>query len=215
MSAGYQKLRFDWKRAVFASPEIGRSAKQLAVVLCDTYVNKETGMCWPKNATLANSLALSIRAIQRGLRALEVSGYLEQVKVPGRRRVYRICFPLQHHDSEPDNLSGSNVTSVDAGPDTTVTPYKNQGNNQGKRSSFSGSHLTVIWVGEDETGCMSDWKLWMAAEFGDETKALFKLLRKRSKVALPCRYPREEDRLIYVRFFEMVRASDGRCLDGP
>lgn len=70
-SSAYNTLRFTWKKKVSACDELSRGAKHLASFLCDTYVNRHTGQCFPKNRTMAEAMGLSERTVQRHLKELE------------------------------------------------------------------------------------------------------------------------------------------------
>ena len=69
------------KKQINASRNLSRGAKHMAEFLCDTYVNKHTGECWPKTETLINDLKISERSVLRHLKELQVEGWLRKVSM--------------------------------------------------------------------------------------------------------------------------------------
>jgi len=212
--APYARKRFDWKKAVSADPFLSRGTKLLATCLCDTYVNKHTGCCWPKNRTLAKRLAVNERSIQRYLRQLENACYLETVDLPNIRRAYRICFPATKGDSNHDNLSPPATTRRSHEGDKAVTPYKNQGKNNEKKDSFVAGNMPCVSVSDQETAALAEWERWLVRETEFEVGKVFQLLRTASGHMLPGRYPLPERTSLYRCYFEEVWNSGGLCLPG-
>ncbi len=66
----FGKLRFVWKRLVNEDANLSRGAKQMASCLCDTYVNKDTGRCWPKTPHW-QSACVDKRTVQLHIKMLE------------------------------------------------------------------------------------------------------------------------------------------------
>lgn len=58
-------------------------AKLVAVVLCDTFANSKTALCYPGVKTLAETLGKSERSIRRALAELREAGWI--VTEAGRR----------------------------------------------------------------------------------------------------------------------------------
>jgi DNA-binding transcriptional ArsR family regulator len=78
--------------------QTGVPAEAISTYCClADYANNKTGLCWPKMATLAQTLNRSVRTIQRHLHLLKELGLIEFVE---RRRnkgrfssyLYKICF---------------------------------------------------------------------------------------------------------------------------
>ncbi len=208
-TGAFNKVRFNWKKDVFASHTLSRSAKLMAAYLCDNFVNKHSGCCWPKNDTLAQNLALSKRSVQRHMGELISEGWLRHVKIKNARRALQIAFPNQAKgDTEHDVLSPSSMTKPSFKGDTTVIPYKNQVNNQGMRRVASDGFTTVL-VGEREAGILKGWKDWLDEHTNYETKMVFELLRKKGAYLFPVRFPKDEEAQIYNAYFDAAIASNG------
>lgn len=210
--APYANRRFAWKTMILQDPNISRGAKLFATCLCDTYVNKHTGACWPKNETVAKRLGVSKRSVQRYYRNLEVTGYLIHVAVGRTRRAHRINLPCGWGDSEDDNFSSLEVTEVASNRDTSVTPYKNQGKN--KRNAASAKDMKYIAVGFFEKPILDGWEDWLIKNTDHDAEAVFNLLRKGEQAFLPARYPNQDETRRYQKFFEMVVVSNGKCFGG-
>lgn len=212
----FAKFRFEWKKEVNADPTVSRGAKHFATCLCDNYVNKHTGCCWPKNKTIAKKLSVQVRTVQRYYRELERKGYLCPVCQDGARRAHKICLPRREDtnkgDSGYDIPSPSNMTCRAPEGDTVVTPYKNQGNNQGKRRSHMPSVLRCIRVSDNEHQALNEWRSWITENTEFDACQLLNLVRRREAYLLPGRYPQSNERANCMKFFESVIDSEGRCL---
>jgi hypothetical protein len=216
--APYSRLRFEWKNCVNADPRVTRGAKQMATRLCDTYVNKHTGLCWPKNATLAAKLGTTVRTIQRHYRNLEETGYLTRVKLGKLRRAHRITLPPPEgdteHDTQHDKTSRSRATNPPPEGDATVTHYKNQGNNKGKKAHAGSVSMQCVRVDNNEAGALAEWDFWLKTNTNHNLEKVSKLLRKDGAYFFPSRFPRNDETSRYKAFFAAVVASNGKCLPG-
>lgn len=213
-TGAYSKLRFDWKKEVNASEHLSRGAKHLATYLCDCFVNKDTGCCWPKNETLAKKLALSKRSIQRQIKELLAKGWLRPVKIKNVRRAFQIAFPRRDKgDIEHDILSPSSMTNLSFKDDKTVTPYKNQENNQERVRDHS-SFFPTITINENEEGALNGWNNWLAEYTKHDVAKLLELLKKRDGYVFPTRFPKGDDGRTYRAFFQAVISSNGSILPG-
>ena len=212
--APYNKLRFDWKKAVRKDTVLSRGAKLLATVLCDDYVNKRTGCCWPKNKTLALATDTTVRTVQRHLKELLEQSYLEKTKREGIRRTFRIHFPdLCKNDGEHDTLSPVRMTVPSLESDTGDVPYKNQGYNQEKGPPTCGA-LHHLSINKNEVASMNEWRGWAQTHIDYDQEALFNFLRRDSVFRLPSRFPHEDKAKQYLEFFDRVITSRGKCLGG-
>lgn len=210
-TAAFGKLRFIWKRQVNEDSNLSRGAKQMASCLCDSFVNKETGRCWPKNATLAKRLGVDKRTVQRYVKMLEQAGYLRRVKVRNVHRAHQICLPDLKGDSRGDSLSPREVTLLSLKGDTAVTPYKNQGKNI-KDSSAVDRSISCLLISDLESGALASWKLWFENHWPGDDIELLQLLRRAGNYLLPSRFPKDEDTARYLAFFEWVTATNGEEL---
>lgn len=208
----YKKLRFTWKRELNASHDLSRGAKLLAVSVCDTYVNKDSGQFWAKNKTMSAALGVSKRSVQRHLRELEDKGWLRKIEKPGLRRAYQISFPKRvEGDTEHDNLSPSKKTQMAPKHDTAVTPYKNQVNNQRKESS-SQMPVGFLLVGCEETSSIAAWRTWFSSKPEFEADQVLQLLRTENAYRLPERFPKEGKESSYEAFFRAGVQTEGRFI---
>ncbi len=210
-TTAFSKLRFTWKRLVNEDTNLSRGAKQMASCLCDTYVKKETGRCWPKNATLAKRLGVDKRTVQRYIKMLEQAGYLRRVEVRNAHRAHQICLPDLKGDSRGDSLSPQEVTLLSLKGDTAVTPYKNQGKNI-ENTSVVVRSMSCLLISDLETGALESWKLWFENHWPGDDVALLQLLKRAGHYMLPSRFPRDEDTARYLAFFNWVAATNGKEL---
>lgn len=74
--ATWNRLRWDWQRAVLKDCTIPERAKLLACVLVSQFSDHETGDCRPAQAALAAALATTERTVRRAVEDLEKAGYL-------------------------------------------------------------------------------------------------------------------------------------------
>lgn len=120
----WNKRRFDWKRDLNRSPDLSNGAKRFGAVLCDQYVRRENGQCWPANRTLATAMALHVRSVQRYIKELMIHGWLQQVHIPRRRRGLQITWPRQaKHDTKYDIKGDIHQSRLSPESDSAVAPY--------------------------------------------------------------------------------------------
>jgi hypothetical protein len=198
------------------SDHLSSSAKYLACFLCDKYVNRDTGKCWPSNKTLAAKHKKSIRSVQRSLKELREGGWLASVKQRGRRRTFQLVLPYRENtsserDTDHDKHLSLNATIMASKHDKTVVPYKNQVFNQ-QRGHPSDVAMGCIFVGKDEEQSLSDWLAYFDASSVLTPNALMEMLRRGDRYVLPTRYPKsdQESAEKYRLFFAQVVQSNGR-----
>jgi hypothetical protein len=211
----WSKKRFEWKDQVNDSDHLSSSAKYLACFLCDKYVNRDTGKCWPSNKTLAAKHKKSTRSIQRSLKELREGGWLTTVKQRGRRRTLQLVLPyrkntLDERDTQHDRHVSANATKMASKHDKTVVPYKNQVINQKKGHPLYVA-MGCILVGKDEHQSLSEWLAYFSASSVQNPDALMEMLRRGDQYVLPTRYPKsdQESAETYQLFFAQVEQSNG------
>lgn len=209
-NVGYGKLRFKWKEEVFASVELGRGAKLLAVCLCDTYVNRDTGQCFPSNQTLAGRMNTCTRTVQRHLKELMEGGWLRPVISRNVRRAFQLAFPNEKvAPLENDRTVAPKLTKPSREHDKSDAPYKNQRNNQMDGHSVSQPlkyHLYPL-----DAVC-PEWKNWIRTNTDQDLDDVLGWLKSGSNVCLPSKYPPTENDPTCSAFFEAVISSKGECL---
>lgn len=213
--APYSKFRFDWKRDILARDDIPNATKSVAVIICDQFVNKETGVFFAHNRTLADSVKRDVRTVQRHLRILLEAGYLKRVRHPRRRRAFLITKPGSpqpdsEHDIQHDKCTKMEVTKLSVENDKSVTPYNNQVCNQKKKPTRM--HASYVSINADGTAEVNAWKYWLRDETEFKLEVLLPLLRRGDHYRFPSRFPHDEEKDAYVSFFEDVIQSKGRSI---
>ncbi|WP_419741260.1 helix-turn-helix domain-containing protein [Ruegeria sp.] len=207
----FGKLRFTWKRLVTEDSDLLRCAKQMASCLCDSFVNKHTGRCWPKKATLAKRLSVSKRTVQRYIKTLEQAGYIRRVKVRNAYRAHQICLPDLKGDSRVDRLYPREVTLLSLKGDTAATPNKNQVENI-EGTNAVGRPMSSLPISDTVSCALESWKLRLGNHWTSDVFELLRLLRKARNYMLPTRFPKHEDAARYLAFFNRVNATNGKEL---
>jgi hypothetical protein len=205
-STPWSKLRFDWKKRVNRSQNVSRGAKCLASFLCDEYVGRDSGRCWPANATIALAMGVSKRTVQRYLSELNSDGWISYVAVRNRRRTIQITMPDHiKGDNKGDRATASNMTVSPLQRDTAVIPYKNQVNNQVKTGQPD-ERIPAFPISEDEGNLIEGWKGWVKEHTHHDPASVFKMLRSNGSFWLPSRYPKDGEvaKAMYVSFFNAV-----------
>lgn len=177
------RARFKWKSALNASRDVSGAGKRMGSYLCDSYINKETGRCWPHNAKIAEGMGLSKRSVQRQLSELRDKGWIFYSKDRFGHRVINLQISkVPKHDKtvarSREGETKSNAVSV-----KTVTHYNNQDNNQGSQGALS--HSTVFIL-RDETALLDQWIDDNTNYRGEEMLAL---LESENGYQLPLRHP--------------------------
>jgi hypothetical protein len=214
-SNSWNKRRFDWKKDLNQSFELTRSAKQCGNVLCDQFVGRETGQCWPSNKTLAKAMRVGVRSIQRYIKELIEQGWLQEANIPRRRRTLQIAWPKQaKHDIEDDTKGDSHRSRMSSEGDSTVAPYKNQVNNQ-VMTGHSDSGLAAVRVHVEECSIINAWCEFLTLNCYEEPDQILSMLRVRDHYYFPCRHPKAEkqEHEIYEHFFASVLSSKGKCFE--
>lgn len=70
------------------------------LILLATHADRETGECWPSNASLAEALGKSVRAIQFDLAEIERAGFISKHEAAGRGRWFKIESPEWYGSGE-------------------------------------------------------------------------------------------------------------------
>ncbi len=215
--AQYDKFRFTWKQSILESVTVPNATKSVAVIICDKFVNKGTGMFFAGNDALADSIKRDVRTVQRHLRILVAAGYLKSVRIPRRRRAYLITNPGSpepdsKHDIQHDKSTAAKVTNLTAENDKTVVPNSNQVCNQGKKPARV--HASYVSINADDTAVVNSWKRRLRDEPAFKFEVLFPLLRRGDQYRFPRRFPREEEKAEYAMFFEDVIQSKGKSIWG-
>lgn len=209
-NVGYGKLRFKWKEQVFASSTLGRGAKLLAVCLCDTYVNRDTGQCFPSNRALAHRMNTCTRTVQRHLKELLEGGWLRPVQKRSVRRAFQLAFPNEKVAApENDRTVAPKVTKTSPEHDKSDAPYKNQRNNQGTER-FVSQPLKFHLYSHDAVS--PEWKNWIRINTDQDPDQVLGWLRNGTNVCLPSKYPPTGYDPTYSAFFEAVISTKGACL---
>jgi hypothetical protein len=210
----WSKRRFDWKAEVFKSKTVSRGAKNLAVVLCDTYAGRNTGKCWPGNRKLAENLCVVERTIQRYLAELLDAGWLLLVKIPRRRRGMQLAFPHDIKGFKHDNVSFSNTTQLTPKHDRAVAPYTIEPRKNQKDIKSDIFQRRRIMVSETEKFSLNAWQKWLSQNTDYSVVEIFKLLRKGDAYCFPCRFPEssEERKEDYKYYFSLVSETGGKCI---
>lgn len=202
----WNKARFEWKERIRRSTLLSGTAKLLAVCLCDQYVNKTTGRCWPHNKTIAEAIGKSERTVQRGLAELHQGGWIVYPRVRHRRRVIEITFPgAAVGDTKHDIEHGANMTNLTSKHDKDVAPYKNQVNIQVKGAKPKTAFGTVF-VELNDDGPIKAWHDWIALNTQYKVADVFEAVKQNGRLVLPSRFPKEdaESCSVYQWYFERV-----------
>ena len=211
----WSKEKYIWKTQVTRA--VGRGPSTLANWLCDTYANRNTAVCWPSNALLAQDLNVDIRTIQRWMKALIDGRWVTKVRLPRHRRAFQLTFPTGiEGDSEGDTTSAPNRTDLSAKHDTPVAPYKEPLKNPKERAQKDqGKPLAFIRIPADETTPCSEWRAWTKQHMYLDWEELRASIQSNGWIHLPCRFPKdgEKDREQYVAFFQNAVMSRGKLFD--
>lgn len=103
---------------------IEQPAVKLLLVAYANYAD-ENLVCWPSQEQLAEDTSMSVRSVQRHVKALEAMGYLskEERRSLNGTRITDLVQLIQ----QPDNLSGDNLSGDKSGshhPPTVSGAYK-------------------------------------------------------------------------------------------
>jgi Helix-turn-helix domain len=211
----WNSLRFKWKSHLLKTRSMSRGAKQLGVVLCDTYVDKDTGKCWPGNEELSRCLGASVRSVQRHVNELIEAGWIQKVRIPRRRRGLQLEFPSALGHYKHDKTVVNKMPKVSPQHDKTGAPYiKKEPSKNQRRDRHSEKSWQVVPIKMNETSCLSAWRCWCDQHLDHCFDSLLKLLRNRDIYKFPSRFPRETAEMEneYKRFFGMVVQAKGTFL---
>ena len=211
LSSDWNKRRFVWKSHILKCQDLPRGAKQLGVVLCDTYANRDTGQCWPSNETLAICLAVGVRSIQRYMAALFANNWVKKVPLRNKRRGLQLTFPeIIKHDIEHDRNGHYGKKNLSRKRDRSVTSYykkkpsKNQLQGRKARQDFA-----VILVSESEVIALAAWRSWVCSNTEFDFDLLLQQLAEGTAYCFPSRFPSEHDdkNAEYHAFFQAMVAK--------
>ena len=194
------------EKRINASQDFSDGTKLLAVCLCDTFVGKSTGRCWPNNKTIAKAMGKSKRSVQRNLAVLHGGGWITYVTVRGRRRTIQISFPGGvMGDTKGDTKPYSTVTNRTQYHATDDTHYKNQVNNQEKGGTL-GTYGATILVRPIEKASLEAWAHWIETHTEHLAADVFCAVIESGGYLLPSRYPNDDQDLNarYRAYFENV-----------
>ncbi|WP_425085182.1 helix-turn-helix domain-containing protein [Ruegeria profundi] len=211
--APFSKYRFEWKKRVHATDQLARRTKHFASFVCDEFVSKESGCYWASNATLANRFGVHNRSIQRYLQELEMFGWIRRVRRRDVRRMFQITVPKNslEHDTHRDTNARRKATTVSCEDDKLVAPYKNIGRNKENVTVATGLG-GYLWFSEDDNQILHEWEAFITANTVFDFGSLLQMLRKNDSIALPTRFPKQEEIDRYVRFFSDVVLSKGQSI---
>lgn len=202
------RARFKWKRALNASREVSGAGKRMGSYLCDTYINKETGRCWPHNATIADEMGLSKRSVQRQLSELRDKGWIFYSKDRFGSRVINLQIAKVPKHDKSGALSCKGETKSNAVSVKTVTHYNNQDNNQGSQGALS--HSTVFIL-RDETALLDQWIKWIDDNTNYCGEEMLTLLVSENGYHLPLRHPTLDEEFVQraCRYFGWAAKKAG------
>ena len=213
-SKPWSKRRYDWKKDLNKSSEPTKAAKNFGRMLCDDYVGRDTGQCWPSNVELAQAQNVDVRTVQRHLKELIDTGWIRIVHIPRRRRGLQITWPHQaKHDTKDGTKNDSDLSKPSLKGDKAVAPYIEPSKNQVKKATYK----TVLkWQPVEATDdlCLSEWRSFLDKKGYENVEAVLKLVKVGNDFRLPCKYPKcdPQDQAIYTNFFATVIASNGKCV---
>ena len=166
----YNKLRFDWAKMVRSSQHLCSGAKTLASTLCDDYVNRNSGECWPSNETLAAKIGVKPRSVQRHIKSLVEHPFLVRGRRRGKRRILIIQLPTgprgdAKHDIVGDRPNPSARHWTASKHERDVAPYKEPSINQGNGGQYRQARSIVYLKAGDPTG-WAEWSQWIVQNLG-------------------------------------------------
>ena len=82
----WNRLRWDWQKAILADPDLPDRSRLLACVLVSQFAHHESAECRPGLPALADALSVSVDTVKRGLSSLEAGGWIERSAGRGRGR---------------------------------------------------------------------------------------------------------------------------------
>lgn len=66
--------------------------KKLVLLYMTRLCDRQSRECWPTIQSIAFKCGMSESAVRSFLKELETEGYVETIKTPGKRRVYRVLL---------------------------------------------------------------------------------------------------------------------------
>ncbi len=88
----WNRLRWDWQKAILADPDLPDRSRLLACVLVSQFAHHESAECRPGLPALADALSVSVDTVKRGLSSLEAGGWIERSAGRGRGNKLSISF---------------------------------------------------------------------------------------------------------------------------
>lgn len=210
----WHKVRHPWRRQVMRCEELTQGAINLANLLDEQYVDRNTGRCWPSNERLASDLGKDQRTVQRYLAQLLETGYVRLVKIKNRRRGLCLSFPtVAEHDSQGDKKTEKTTSALSPEGDNNVVPYI-EPNIEPNRGLVSSAACKFIRVDATDNLSLSEWENWVSENTEYDWNALKELLGNGEAICLPRRYPATgaSEATSYCVFFDHVIRSKGKCL---
>ena len=73
----FREIKLQWLQLLSCDRTLSDCAKSVALYIVTTHLNGHTEKAWPSYQTIADSMGKSVKTIQRAVRELETSGWLE------------------------------------------------------------------------------------------------------------------------------------------
>lgn len=167
---------------------------------------------WGSNETLAKALAVDVRTVQRYIKELKATGWVEEVDIPRRRRGLKLVFPGgPEHDNEDDRGAVSPTSILSPKHDKTVVPYNkdkepiyNQRHSRSKNQAYPVCHIAC-----HEKLSISEWLTWLAENASLDGYEAMKAVKQGDLYLLPSRFPSEDPakHADYVAYFKDMIAE--------
>ena len=164
----WKSLRYKWKRDVAACRDLTQGAKYLATQICDNYANSKTACCWPKTSTLARSIGVDIRTIQRYLVELRTQGWVTEVDIAGHAGAFQLTSALPRRlPTAGDKLVGSRAANLSPEHDNSVASYRKP-----KKEPLRRAFASVVVRGSEEE-VLREWSDWIERHTDYDVASLF------------------------------------------
>lgn len=124
----FTKEKLDWLDKIAANPDVGAPAFRVAYLIAG-YLNRESGLAWPGENTLAKRLGVTGRAVRRAIAELKQRGHLSVRRGgPGQTSRFQMITTDRTNSSGPDRTIPSGQQTAQSGrfrpPDRTNSSAK-------------------------------------------------------------------------------------------